>query len=183
MSKIENVEPLNENIIQSMISGKISLSEFKNIKKSIDDRLNYFMWRAAEIANVKLSWWDYDNGDSESETDGYFDPEVYIKKIKINGDYEKTSDNDILFEDYFFEGLPLEILFTDFEEKVRNDLKAIHESLEAKKKAEKESKIIKDKKNNDFKNMVESIRSKLTKEELKIVKFVNKLWYFMRRIK
>lgn len=77
----------------------------------------------------------------------------------------------MLFDDYFSDGLPMEVLYLDIEEKVNKDLKDLHESIELTKKEELEKAKQKDK---DFKALVESIRSKLTPEELKIVKFVNK---------
>lgn len=77
----------------------------------------------------------------------------------------------MLFDDYFSDGLPMEVLYLDIEDKVNKDLKNLHESIELTKKEEPEKAKQKDK---DFKALVESIRSKLTPEELKIVKFVNK---------
>lgn len=77
----------------------------------------------------------------------------------------------MLFDNYFSDGLPMEVLYLDIEEKVNKDLKDLHESIELTKKEELEKAKQKDK---DFKALVESIRSKLTPEELKIVKFVNK---------
>ncbi len=77
----------------------------------------------------------------------------------------------MIFDDYFSDGLPMEVLYLDIEEKVNKDLKNLHESIELAKKEELEKAKQKDK---DFKALVESIRSKLTPEELKIVKFVNK---------
>lgn len=77
----------------------------------------------------------------------------------------------MLFDDCFSDGLPMEVLYLDIEDKVNKDLKNLHESIELTKKEELEKAKQKDK---DFKALVESIRSKLTPEELKIVKFVNK---------
>mgnify|MGYP000585395246 CR=1 FL=1 len=71
-------------------------------------------------------------------------------------------------------GLPMEVLYLDIEEKVNKDLKDLHESIELTKKEELEKAKQKEQKDKEFKALVESIRSKLTPEELKIVKFVNK---------
>lgn len=171
MLEVEYVAPLEKSVVERMTSGEMSLKEFSNIEKQISDRLNYFMWKAAEIAGVTLSWWNYNNGDSESEADGHFDPKIYVDKVGIEGQYQGKSDNNMLFDDYFSDGLPMEVLYLDVEEKVNKDLKDLHESIELKKKEELKEAKQKDK---DFKALVESIRSKLTPEELKIVKFVNK---------
>lgn len=174
MPEVEYVAPLDKRAVERMVSGEMSLKEFSDIEKQISDRLNYFMWKAAEIAGVTLSWWDYNNCDSESESDGHFDPKIYVDKVKIEGQYQGESDNNMLFDDYFFDGLPIDILYIDVEEKVKKDLKDLHESIEAAKKEELEEAKLKEQKDNDFKALVESIRSKLTQEELKIVKFINK---------
>lgn len=174
MLEVEYVATLEKSVVERMTSGEMSLKEFSDIEKQISDRLNYFMWKAAEIAGVVLSWWDYDNGDSESEADGHFDPKIYVDKVGIEGQYQGKSDNNMLFDDYFSNGLPIEVLYLDVEEKVDKDLKDLHESIELKKKEELEEAKQKEQKDKDFKALVESIRSKLTPEELKIVKFVNK---------
>lgn len=80
----------------------------------------------------------------------------------------------MLFDDYFSDGLPMEVLYLDIEDKVNKDLKNLHESIELTKKEELEKAKQKEQKDKEFKALVESIRSKLTPEELKIVKFVNK---------
>lgn len=169
MQEVEYVEPLEKSVVERMISGEMSLKEFSNIEKQISKRLNYFMLRAAEIAGVDLSWWDYDNGDSESEVDGYFDPKIYVDKVKIEGHYyrDSKSKNGMIFDDYFSNGIPLEVLYCDAKEKILNDIKEVHKRLDA-------EKLLKEQKDKNFKALVESIRSKLTPEELKIVKFINK---------
>lgn len=168
MQEVKYVEPLEKSVVERMISGEMSLKEFSNIEKQIGERLNYFMYKAAEIAGVDLLWWDYDNGDSESEIDGYFDPKIYVDKVKIEGRYyDIKSKNGMIFDNYFSNGIPLEVLYIDVEEKVLNDLKALHKTLA-------DEKSLKEQKDNNFKALVESIRSKLTPEELKIVKFINK---------
>lgn len=174
MLEVEYVAPLEKSVVERMTSGEMSLKEFSNIEKQISERLNYFMWKAAEIAGVTLSWWDYNNGDSESEADGHFDPKIYVDKVGIEGQYQGKSDNNMLFDDYFSDGLPMEVLYLDIEEKVNKDLKDLHESIELTKKEDLEKAKQKEQKDKDFKALVESIRSKLTPEELKIVKFVNK---------
>lgn len=174
MPEVEYVAPLDKRAVERMISGEMSLKEFSDIEKQISERLNYFMWKAAEISGVTLSWWDYNNGDSESEADGHFDPKIYVDKVNIEGQYQGKSDNNMLFDGYFSDGLPMEILYIDVEEKINKDLKDLQASIEdTKKKEEKEAKL-KEQKDKDFKALVESIRSKLTPEELKIVKFINK---------
>lgn len=168
MQEVKYVEPLEKNVVERMISGEMSLKEFSDIEKQISERLNYFMLKAAEIAGVDLSWWDYNNGDSESETDGYFDPKVYVDKVKIEGQYyDSKSKNGMIFDDYFSNGISLEVLYCDVKEKILSDMKELHKRLDA-------EKSLKEQKDNDFKALVESIRSKLTPEELKIVKFINK---------
>lgn len=174
MPEAEYVAPLEKSLVERMTSGEMSLKEFSSIEEKINERLNYFMWKAAGIAGVTLSWWDYDNCDSESESYGHFDPKIYVDKIKIEGQYQGESDNNMLFDDYFFDGLSMDVLYIDVEEKVTKDLKDLHESIEAAKKAELEEAKLKEQKDNDFKALVESIRSKLTQEELKIVRFINK---------
>lgn len=48
MLEVEYVAPLEKSVVERMTSGEMSLKEFSNIEKQISDRLNYFMWKAAE---------------------------------------------------------------------------------------------------------------------------------------
>lgn len=138
----------------------ISKREYDSILVKIDYRFNYIM----KTICTKLDWYDYDNG--WEGRSGHFEPNTYYKDedsyIIFDGEYSLPPPYDSCPD------IPIRWLWEDFEE-------------EFKREAEEEKKKILDKKNKakaarlDFKlkkeSMREIIKNKLTKEELKFVKF------------
>lgn len=175
---IEKVDPLDKNKLRRMFSGEMMLHEFKSFEKEIDNRLFYFLSLAAQMSNAELSWFDYGNGDSEAEIDGYFDYEEYRKVIKIEGatyNKDKDSPESHLLEMYFINGLPVEVLWCDAEEKITKDLEDIRASLkreeEEKLRKSQEEALRREREQEELHKMIEVIKGKLTPEELAYVSF------------
>lgn len=175
---IEVVDPLDKNKLKRMFLGEMMLHEFKSFEKEIDNRLFYFLSLAAQMSDAKLSWFDYSNGDSESESNGYFDYEKYNKVIKVVGatySEDEYLPEPPLLEMYFTEGLPVEVLWCDAEEKITKDLEDIRASLkreeEEKLRKSQEEALRREREQEELHKMMEVIKSKLTPEELAYVSF------------
>lgn len=175
---ISKVGPLDKNKLKRMYSGEMTMQEFKSFEKEIDNRLFYFLSLAAQMSNEELSWFDYSNGDSEREIDGYFDYEEYSKVIKIEGgtySEDEDSPEPPLLDMYLKNGLPIEVLWCNAEEKITKDLEDIRASL----KREEEEKLRKSqeealrlkREQEDQHKMIEVIKGKLTPEELAYISF------------
>ncbi len=180
MSKeiIEVVEPLDKVKLKRLFSGEMTLHEFKSFEKEIDNRLFYFLSLAAQMSDAEISWFDYGNGDSESESDGYFDYEEYRKVIKVVGatySEDEYLPEPPLLEMYFTEGLPVEVLWCDAEEKITKDLEDIRASLkreeEEKLRKSQEEALRREREQEELHKMMEVIKGKLTPEELAYVSF------------
>lgn len=172
---IEVIAPIDKIQLKRLLSGEMALNEYKVIEKSISERIYYFLETACQKVNAELDWYDYDNGDSASETDGYFDHERYSRTIKIEGGFHpnKNAGKDVcLIEGYFSSGLPIEVLFCDVEEKINKDLKELHEVLKQEEEELEEQARQEEQAKKDFLLMIEQIKGKLTPEEMVYVKFV-----------
>jgi len=123
-----------------------------------------------KISNRKYSWYAFQNDvyadDGNGSDGGCFDPENDGDFIKLDGDFTRHS-----FDGDFIDGFPTRFLWTDddiWKSEVlnhikQNKIKLDQEDRDKKKKAEAK-KIERNK-------IIESIKSKLSKEELKYVSF------------
>lgn len=154
---------------------KITKEEFDSLfsiditKRKYDEIIDRINSQAFEIFKEILTlqnrdyknfyWFDYDNFDPDGP-DGFFDPEKYKENIFFAGDFKQFP----VYGNYF----PTRFLWEDFESEV---LKETKEAIDQQKK-ENQEKIKKiQEKEEKRKKIIESIQSKLTKEELKLIKF------------
>lgn len=153
-------------------SKNVSKRDFDNIISKIDERF-------AEICGLILlknpkRWFDYANCTYDSEnSNGYFDPEEYKLEIPIGGEYANLpepfqsypdEDRDSCLENCF----PTRWLWEDFEEEFKTRVDKY------KLKILKDKEVAKNKRQELKNRKLEAkgaIRSKLSKEELKYVKF------------
>lgn len=175
---IKKVAPLDKVKLKRLFSGEMTLHEFNAFKGEIDNRLFYFLSLAAQMSDAEISWFDYGNGDSESESNGYFDYEEYRKVIKVVGatySEDEYLPEPPLLEMYFREGLPVEVLWCDAEEKITKDLEDISASLkreeEEKLRKSQEEALRREREQEELHKMMEVIKGKLTPEELAYVSF------------
>lgn len=144
----------------SLWGEKISKKEYDQILVKINERFQYIM----KTICTKLSWWDYDNG--WEETSVYFQPNKYHADedsyINFDGEYTMPSSYNSCPD------IPIKWLWTDFEEEFKKEVEdeKVRRVQEKEKLKEKraDAKIKKH-------TIKEIILSKLTKEELKFIKF------------
>ena len=151
---------LTEEEYDSLYSYGMSKQTFDERIKKINKRFEYIMKTVCK----KLVWFDYDNG--WENQDGFFQPNKYNKihnsYITFAGEYKIPPPYDSCPE------IPICWLWQDFEEEFKKEV----EDEKKKREAEKLLKVEKNKKIKEQKTTLkQSILSKLTKEELKIIKF------------
>jgi len=150
----------------------VTKREYDAIIEEIGDRVDYIWRTLLKISNRKLSWYAFQNDnyvdDGNGSDGGCFDPEIDIEFIELYGDYE-ARDKDGDFET----GFPTRFLWTDNDVWKQEVLNHISENQ----RKEDEQKRLEHQKKNDSNaardKVIASIKSKLTKEELKYVTFKN----------
>jgi hypothetical protein len=144
----------------SLYSDDITKKEYDRIINKIDNRFSEIMMTL--LPNPTKGWFDYGNCNYDSEeSGGYFDPHWYKEEIEIGGECSYLPDP-------FGEYIPTRWLWEDFQVEFAKEKAGHRKALEIaktkKKKAAEKLKLKKEK-------LRKSIEKKLTKEELKAIKF------------
>mgnify|MGYP006321348421 CR=1 FL=1 len=167
MTDLKFVEKLDQVTVQRVLDGSATLAEFNQLKNPITDRLNYVVRKIVELSNLELDWWDFDNLGEGNEDHGVFDPVSYSSSVGIYRKCYGSSYKNMCFEKYK-DQIPVEFIWSNFEDKVAsefedfknhidvNNVYAANKAFEAKQKME---------------SIMESIKSKLTPEELSHIQF------------
>lgn len=134
-------------------------------KKEYDKLLGNISSRVHEIVmfmcNGKYSWYDFANEDEEGKP-GWFDPVWYKDEIELTGVF--TFPPPYFDPPYF----PTRWIYEDFEDEFKRTVEGNAEVVKkqkAEEKAKREAKKVKKL------EMISLIKSKLSKEELKYIKF------------
>ena len=150
---------------------KIKKGEFDNLyskditKKEYDRVINKIDVRFSEIMTTLVpslkehGWFDYDNNLKDRE--GYFDTSGYKIKIDVGGEGFELPEP-------FGVSIPTRWLWEDYKEEFKSE---VIQYEELKNKLKEHNKMYRDKLKAKRKLLKESIKSKLTKAELNIIKF------------
>ena len=142
----------------------ITKKRYEEIILKINNRFNYICSKFVIKTSRHQSWFDYGNTcqtHQDFETDGYFDPNDYLEWIEIGGKYIKPSPGYDL-------GVPTKWLWEDFEDELKQVMiKHRKEEQKVKRQQEKRRK----ERGKERITLEQSIRKKLTLEELKIIRF------------
>jgi hypothetical protein len=145
----------------------ISKKKYDDIIHRIDKIVNEVWRNILKLQRRQLNWYDYDNhcgwDDNGDPIDGSFDPVNYKENITFTGEWSGR-DDDMPYNDY----IPTNFLWEDYEEKVLKDIQSYKDNKGIK-RIEAASKRLELKERR--KVMIASIKSKLTKEELRFIKF------------
>jgi len=145
---------------QSLYSDKITKGEYDRIIDKIDKRFLYIM----ETICTRLNWYDYDNG--WKETNGHFEPNKYHANrnsyINFDGEYTLPPPYNTCPD------IPIKWLWEDFEENFKKEVSDFKTQKEHEKIKLKNQRIELKAKKVAMKRL---IQSKLSKEELKFIKF------------
>lgn len=135
----------------------LTIKEQARIIELIDERADYICRKYLLVKNTD-TWWDYDNG--SKEVDGQFDAELYREYIDIDCSQLKPWTASC-------NSFPTKWLW-ESDEEIEAEIKSLSDEEQDKKEKAKQKRIDK-KKQLDL--LKKSISSKLTKEELKVIKF------------
>lgn len=145
---------------ESLYDPEITKSNYDAIIGKIENRFGYIM----KTICTKLSWFDYDNG--WENNNGYFNPNEYHSGpdsyITFQGDYKLPPPYNTCPD------IPIRWLWEDFEEEFRKEVNEFKEKESRRKQEMREKRIAAKEKRASIKSI---IQSKLTKEELKFIKF------------
>ena len=145
---------------EKLYDENISKKEYDSIINKIDERFGEIVKHIAK--KHPNMWYDYGNCDYYSEdSGGYFDPEDYNEFIEVGGEWVNIPEP---YNDSF----PTSWLWEDFEEEFETEVKSYKEKKIKKKEAEKTKKQAK---KAEKEKLIVQIKSKLSKEELKVIKF------------
>lgn len=161
------VEPLDATVMRLVIEGKITVAELKTLRHSIADRLNYVIRKIADITEYDLDWWDFDNLNEEAETNGFFDVDRHTDFVSVVIAGKPTRYKDKVF-DVYQEKVPFDFVWMNFEDIVTKQYKHFKDEIDAALKLEEEKK---QKNNAKFLSIIESVKSKLSEEELSYITF------------
>lgn len=163
---------ITKNDVLLLDDNDISRRKYCDIIDKISDRVDDIWRKIISMSGRKLVWYaflnDVELGSGNGSTGGEFNPSTDSEFIELIGEYSKF-DNDYY---KYNEGFPTRFLWTEDVVWQAEVLKNIEESKE-KKKTDKAKKVVEKvtEKEKRIKTITE-IKSKLSKEELKYVKFV-----------
>lgn len=155
---------ITKELVQKLYDPNITKREFDQIVAAINKKVNEIWHFIIDESSRKMTWWAFSNdvsyGHGNGSSGGSFDPEVDQSFINIEG--EASWHDSELYE--YNDGFPTNFLWIDYQKEVKKHLKNITKATVVK-ETEKKKKL------GNFKKLVKSIKSKLTKEELQLVVF------------
>lgn len=144
-----------------LFSDSITKKEYDAIIAQIDKRFEEICEKF--LKKTSKSWYVYGNFSYKDEnSEGCFDPEEYKEWVEIGGENINSPPGyDLAF--------PTRWLWTeDFEDEMKRESENYKKKMECKKQKDKEQR---EKRKAQIEVLKSSIKAKLTKEELKIIKF------------
>lgn len=155
-------------LVNKLSSSDITKRDHEKIIAAINAKVNE-IWRfIIKISGRELDWWAFQNdvsyGHGNGSSGGEFDPVADAELIEIHG--ENTYLDLDKYE--YNEGFPTSFLWTDYETIVKEHVKAV-KAFHSKKKEQKAT--AREQRKLKRAEVMESVKKKLTKEELKFIKF------------
>jgi hypothetical protein len=166
----KKVSPIRKDVITETI-GAYNL--YGKYVSTITDRVNYVVREIASIFGGKIKWWDWSNGGGE--VDGHFKPDMINgESIQVDGEtsgkgewvaFLKDEKGKFTWEWQFdYLEFPASFLYEDFEEDLKEGIKKYKEDKVKQEEIKKQKNL---EKVDNKKRLLESVKSKLTKEERK----------------
>jgi hypothetical protein len=99
-------KPLSLKEFNDLFSDEITIKRQNELLIKLNDRVHYMVLKTADMLNLKVEWYDFNNGDPRKEKDGHFDKNLYVRAIAFNGKFNQIkSKPDLLEEDIDENGL------------------------------------------------------------------------------
>lgn len=145
-------------------TAKKTYKEWSKIAYQYTSRIDFVIRKICELFGRELDWWDYTNCGHDGEEGNLKIDMIDSETIQLQGNVPGGDMVAIIFgSEWDFSNLefPVEFLYYDFEEDLKNGIERYKDLQAAKAKTKKPSKT---------KELIESAKKKLTKEELKALK-------------
>jgi len=167
-----NKPTITHEMVKELDSPDITHRRYTEILDLISDRVDVIWRYIMKVSNRKLGWYcfstdihAFDNSGNGSDG-GYFDPKRYNKFIELVGEFTCHYDNN--FYEYN-DGFPTELLWDEnYKETILASINKSKEKFQKEKEKDKTTRLERGRKKDA---LIASIKTKLTKEELKLVKF------------
>lgn len=163
--------PLDEQTFQKFLHDEITVKEAKAFKDLVDKRFSYIVHTIAKMQGESVDWFDYDNSDG-GEGVGYFDTDSYKDNVEYVGDFRDLPNKEYVknrFEKYE-NSFPTKWFYQNFETVLENEHAKF---LKKEKEKQTKEKLGKEKAKEDFEKIKDSIKKKLTFEELSYISFLS----------
>lgn len=145
-------------------SDDITVGKRNKIEQKINERFSYIVETIFKTFDKKCDWYDYDNGSAnQDDPPGYFDADRYKNTVFFTGEWRGSL---IGFEDNSF---PTKWLWIDDIENIIQ--KEINQRKQLILKKKKQTQQARQDRQINIEAMKKQIISKLTKEELKCIRF------------
>lgn len=171
MEKSKFVEPLTQDICTDIEN---LFSERSRISALLTGRVNYIIEEMARVFNVKISWWSFSNP-SEYVSEGSFEDSYGQDYFEFEWELDRCKDCTILNKDGRLIDLnnefPTRWLYEPFEDELLEGKSRLEQKKSAKKAANKAKQLLKKK---EKELLLEQLKGKLSAEEMKVLKLVNK---------
>ena len=165
------MNPIPKETIDRLYDLNIPKREYDKIISEIGDRTRYIWKEICSLSKRKMHWWAFSNDvelrSGDGSTGGEFDPEEYKDFIRIIGDIDEICDGYYAYDNEF----PTYFLWMEDEEWQKEVLENIKESANKIKLEKEKNKRKREERKRKQAEMMVVIKNKLTKEELKYIKF------------
>jgi len=163
---------LSLQVIDSMTSESITKKEYDTLLSLIHNRVDVIWKEICLQGKHKLKWYSFDNDEHAYDNDGNgsdggeFDPKEYRDYISLIGEYACSIDTEMY---QYREGFPTALLWDkDYKKTIADHIAECKQDDILAKQQKKEKATMRKQKRVE---LIASIRSKLTPEEWRIVKF------------
>lgn len=86
---------LTKEMFEKLSDENISKKSYDAIVKLCHKAFSERFEKVCEYMQIKIRWYDYDNGSTENEINGHFDPVKYAEEIDVDGEFS-TDNEDII---------------------------------------------------------------------------------------
>ena len=173
---------INEDSMKRALNGEMSMKEFRSLTPLIDKRFIEIVNYVYNKLGAKIDWFDYGNmgnGDDDASR-GYFDSVDYKDFVSFFVELDRSSRDLDLNDFKYFNEFPTSWLSNDYKDEADLAIKEwkdkLRKELDDKKEEEKQRKQKEVQQLNNIPHVSElqnSILSKLSKEEMAVLKFKN----------
>lgn len=167
------IKPLNEATFKKFVADELTVKEVKSLTVSLNERFKYIIEKIAELTGRSVAWFDYGNNNYDKEygdsNSGFFDTDQYHTNVSYIGEFFVEKKQAYLLQKYDNE-FPTKWFYQNFENTLENEIAEfiIEENNKTIQKTTNKNKA-----KEDLQKVQESIRKKLTKEELSYISFVS----------